>query len=107
MASRSSAWWPEEVKKVSPDLVTRDDEGKAYTARYEAVNAMLLNEFLKEHRKIEEQQAMITEMKAAMAQQQKEIKALATSLREQAVAFQKVNDQLKTDRSTSELLVNN
>ena len=45
----------EEVEKVNPDLVARDDEGKPYTVRYEAVNAMLLNEFLKEHRKVEEQ----------------------------------------------------
>ena len=44
----------EEVEKVNPDLVARDDEGKPYTVRYEAVNAMLLNEFLKEHRKVEE-----------------------------------------------------
>src|SRR5437870_2289625 len=45
----------EQVEKVNPDLVARDDQGKPYTVRYEAVNAMLLNEFLKEHRKVEEQ----------------------------------------------------
>jgi len=44
----------EEVEKVNPDLVVRDEEGKAMTVRYEAVNAMLLNEFLKEHRKVQE-----------------------------------------------------
>ena len=49
----------EEVEKVNPDLVARDEEGKPYTVRYEAVNAMLLNEFLKEHRKVEEQEAAI------------------------------------------------
>jgi len=49
----------EDVEKVNPDLVARDEEGKAYSVRYEAVNAMLLNEFLKEHRKVEEQGAMI------------------------------------------------
>ena len=43
----------EQVEKVNPDLVARDDQGKPYTVRYEAVNAMLLNEFLKEHRKVE------------------------------------------------------
>ena len=47
----------EQVEKVNPDLVARDDQGKPYTVRYEAVNAMLLNEFLKEHRKVEEQEA--------------------------------------------------
>src|SRR5439155_9130883 len=50
----------EEVEKVNPDLVARDEQGKVYTVRYEAVNAMLLNEFLKEHRKVEEQQVCIT-----------------------------------------------
>ena len=47
----------EEVEKVNPDLVTRDAEGNVYTVRYEAVNAMLLNEFLKEHRKVEQQES--------------------------------------------------
>jgi hypothetical protein len=49
----------EAVAKIAPDLVVRDDDGKPYTVRYEAVNAMLLNEFLKEHRKVEEQAATI------------------------------------------------
>ena len=53
----------EEVEKVNPDLVARDEQGKAYTVRYEAVNAMLLNEFLKEHRKVQEQQATISQLK--------------------------------------------
>ena len=64
-APRSLGSIAEEVAKVNPDLVVRDAEGKVYTVRYEAVNAMLLNEFLKEHRKVEEQEATI-------AQQQKE-----------------------------------
>ncbi len=51
----------EEVEKMNRDLVARDDQGKVYTVRYQAVNAMLLNEFLKEHRKVEEQQATITQ----------------------------------------------
>jgi hypothetical protein len=49
----------EQVEKVNPDLVVRDEDGKVKTVRYEAVNAMLLNEFLKEHSKVEEQQAAI------------------------------------------------
>jgi hypothetical protein len=53
----------EEVGKVNPDLVARDADGKPYTVRYDAVNAMLLNEFLKEHRKNEEQQATIAQLK--------------------------------------------
>src|SRR5438876_351469 len=63
----------EQVEKVNPDLVARDDHGKPYTVRYEAVNAMLLNEFLKAHRKIEQQEATI-------AQQKKEFDALTASL---------------------------
>src|SRR5438477_6516510 len=65
----------EQVEKVSPDLVARDDKEKVYTVRYEAVNAMLLNEFLKEHRNVAEQQSTIAELKTTVAQQQKQIAA--------------------------------
>ena len=78
----------EEVEKVNPALVVRDEDGKIYTVRYEAVNAMLLNEFLKAHRKIEEQnrkdaehERKLREQDATIAEQQKEIRALAASLR--------------------------
>src|ERR671937_438882 len=67
----------EDVEKVNPDLVARDDHGKPYTVRYEAVNAMLLNEFLKEHAKIEQQHK---DFEAALAQQQKQIDALTEGL---------------------------
>jgi predicted RNase H-like nuclease (RuvC/YqgF family) len=60
--------------------VTPDREGKPETVRYEAVNAMLLNEFLKEHRKVEEQQATIAELKSTVTQKQKEIETLAAGL---------------------------
>jgi hypothetical protein len=53
---------------VNPDLVARDDDGKPYGVRYEAVNAMLLNEFLKEHRKVEEQGTEIAELKSTVAE---------------------------------------
>ena len=66
----------EEVEKVNPDLVACDDQGKPYTVRYEAVNAMLLNEFLKEHRKVELQDRTAQE-------QQKEIDGLKAELKEQ------------------------
>ena len=81
----------EDVEKVNPDLVARDDQGKPFTVRYEAVNAMLLNEFLKEHRKVAEQEVTITELKAELrataTRQQKQIDALTASL-------QKVNAQM-------------
>jgi len=66
---------------VDPDLVVRGEDGKVNTVRYEAVNAMLLNEFLKEHRKVEEQAATIAQMKATAAQQQKQIEALTATVR--------------------------
>src|SRR4029079_2239688 len=72
----------EQVEKVNPDLVARDAEGKVYTVRYEAVNAMLLNEFLKEHRKVEEQgrkaqqqEAVIAVLKTTVEQQLKEFQS--------------------------------
>ena len=70
----------EEVEKVDPDLVGRDENGKPTTVRYEAVNAMLLNEFLKEHLRVEEQQATINELRSAVAEQRKEIQMLAQTI---------------------------
>src|SRR4029078_12258954 len=58
----------EDVERVDPDLVVRDEDGKVMTVRYEAVNAMLLNEFLKEHKKVEEQDRKVQEQKATIAQ---------------------------------------
>ena len=97
----------EQVEKVNPDLVARDAQGKPYTVRYEAVNAMLLNEFLKEHRKVQELDRKGREQEAAIAQQQKEIQALTASLKEQASKIQKVSDQLEVSRAASRVVVNN
>src|SRR5204862_2987515 len=74
----------EEVAKVNPNLVVRDDNGEIYTVRYEAVNAMLLNEFLKEHRNVQE-------LKATLAQQQKQIETLTAGL-------QKVTARVETSK---------
>ena len=82
----------EEVEKVNPDLVVRDAEGKVYTVRYEAVNAMLLNEFLKEHKTVQEQGATI-------ARQQKQIEALTAGL-------QKVSAQLEASNSAPQVVNN-
>jgi len=79
----------EDVEKVNPALVVRDKEGKAYTVRYDQVNAMLLNEFLKEHRKNEEQEETIAELKFGMA-------ALAAMVKGQASQIEKVSAQLAT-----------
>jgi hypothetical protein len=92
----------EEVARVSPELITRDEEGKPQTVRYEAVNAMLLNEFLKEHRKFEtqtrkldDQDAKIAQMTSTIAQQQKEIQTLMASVKEQSAQIQKVSARLE------------
>ena len=90
----------EEVEKVNPALVTRDAQGKVYTVRYEAVNAMLLNEFLKQHRNVQE-------LEATVAQQQKDIKALNTSLREQASQIQKVSARLEVSKPAPQMVINN
>jgi hypothetical protein len=83
----------EEIAEVNPDLVVRDGNGEIYSVRYDAVNAMLLNEFLKEHRKVEE---LKNEFQATVAQQQKEIQALTAQLKEQAAQIQKVSARLAT-----------
>ena len=76
----------EDVANVNPDLVVRDAGGKPYTVRYDQVNAMLLNEFLKEHRKVEQQETTITQLKqdfqSRIVEQQKQIQALASGLQQ-------------------------
>jgi methyl-accepting chemotaxis protein len=83
----------EEVEKINPDLVDRDAEGKVYTVRYEAVNAMLLNEFLKEHRQVQEQQ--------------KQIENLAAQVKEQAEQIRKVNDKMEMAKPAAQMVANN
>jgi len=108
----------EEVAAVNPDLVVRDADGEIYSVRYEAVNAMLLNEFLKEHRKGQEQDATISQLKSALAQQhndfqsaladqQKQIKALTTALQDQAAQIQKVSAQLEATKPAQQMVLNN
>ena len=96
----------EEVAAVSPDLVA-NQKGEIYTVRYEQVNAMLLNEFLKEHRTVQEQKGTIQQLKSAVekqeatnAQQQKQIEALTTGL-------QKVSAELELHESAPRVVENN
>jgi len=96
----------EEVEKVNPDLVKRDRDGKLQTVRYEAVNAMLLNEFLKEHRTVQELRCTVSKQEATAAEQQKEIKALTAALKEQAAQIQKVSAQLET-KAAPQVVLNN
>jgi uncharacterized coiled-coil protein SlyX len=101
----------EEVEKVNPDLVARDADGKVYTVRYEAVNAMLLNEFLKAHRTMQEQEAAISQLKSTVAQQQKDFQATAAQQQEQIEALtaglQEVNAQVEMSRPAPQIVLNN
>jgi Chaperone of endosialidase len=90
----------EQVEKVNPHLVARDADGKVNTVRYEAVNAMLLNEFLKEHRKVEEQEKTIAELKSGMT-------ALAAMVKEQAAQIQNVSAQLELSKPEPQTVLNN
>jgi len=89
----------EEVAEVNPDLVVRDAEGEPLTVRYDAVNTMLLNEFLKEHKKVEELQATV-------AQQQQGMAALTSQLQEQATQIQKVSARLEMTEQAAKVVVN-
>ncbi len=101
----------EDVEKVNPALVVRDKEGKPYSVRYEQVNAMLLNEFLKEHRKVEEQQATITQLKSTVAQQQNDFQATAAQQQKQIEALtaglQKVSAQLEAGKPAPQVVATN
>jgi hypothetical protein len=88
------------VAKVNPALVDRDGKGEIYTVRYEAVNAMLLNEFLKEHRKVEK-------LEATAVEQQKAIKALTANLKEQASQIQKVSARLEVSKPAPQMVLSN
>jgi hypothetical protein len=83
----------EEVAEVNPDLAVHDESGEIYTVRYDAVNAMLLNEFLKEHRKVQE-------LEANAAKQQKQIEALTAGL-------QKVSAELELSKAVPQTILNN
>ena len=111
----------EEVAEVNADLVARDKNGQIYTVRYDAVNAMLLNEFLKEHkafleeqRKVNEHEATIARLKstvtkqeATIAQQQKGLEAVTAGLSEQAAQIRKVSAQVQMNSHVAQVVVSN
>ena len=90
----------EEVEKMNGDLVVRDNEGKPYSVRYEAINVMLLNEFLKEHRTVQELKSNAAKQEATIAKQQKQIEALTAGL-------QKVSAQLELNKPAPRTAENN
>jgi hypothetical protein len=89
----------EDVSQVDPDLVVRDKNGELKTVRYEQINAMLLNEFLKEHKKVEEQQASISQLKS-------EMQTMVAQLKEQAAQIQKVSAQLEVSKPAPQVVAN-
>ncbi len=116
----------EEVAEVNPDLVVRDENGEIYTVRYEQINAMLLNEFLKEHREVERQQSKIenqeetiirlitssvkqettiAELKCIVAKQEKGMEALAAHAREQDATIQKVGAQVEESKPVTKVVL--
>ena len=108
----------EQVEKVDPELVARDQEGKPYSARYEAVNAMLLNEFLKEHRKVEEQtkarrtdESEIAELKSDLAEERKNFESRITQQEKQigalSACLQKVSARLESSAPPAQVVANN
>jgi hypothetical protein len=90
----------EDVEKVNPQLVVRDKEGKPYSVRYDQVNAMLLNEFLKEHKAFLEERRKVEKLEATVSRQQKQIEDLAAGL-------EKVSNQIELSRSAPQTALNN
>ena len=110
---RSFGLIAEDVEEVSPDLVTRDADGKINSVRYDQVNAMLLNEFLKEHRRVEAQQfeienqnATIADLKSTVARQQKGIDFLTAQLKEQTAQMRKVSAQVEMNTLAAKVVLN-
>ena len=89
----------EDVAEVNPNLVARNAQGQVESVHYEMVNAMLLNEFLKEHKKVEEQQASIAELKSTVG-------VLMAQLKEQAAQIQKVSAQLEVSKAAPQTVLN-
>ena len=96
----------EEVAEVNLNWITRNPQGEISGVRYETIPILLLNEFLKEHKKVEEQQANIAELKSTVAQQQKGMEVLTAQLKEQAAQIQKVSAQLEVNKPASKVVVN-
>jgi len=101
----------EDVEKVNADLVVRDKDGKPYSVRYDQVNAMLLNEFLKEHRKVEKQQATIAELKSTLASQKKDFEVIAIKQQKEieslTVGLQKVSAQVGVNALGAKVIATN
>jgi hypothetical protein len=96
----------EDVAEVNPDWITHDSQGEIDGVRYEMIPILLLNEFLKEHKKVEEQQASIADLKSTVALQQKEMQVLTAQLKEQAAQIQRVSAQLEVNKAAPRTVAN-
>jgi hypothetical protein len=94
----------EDVAAVYPDLVVRDDNGEIYSVRYDGVNAMLLNEFLKEHRKVQDQECRIQEQEAVIAELKKDVETLVARVKEHDSRIQKVSDQVDMNKGALQVV---
>jgi len=97
----------EEVAEVNPDLVGRNPEGQPESVRYEQINAMLLNEFLKEHRRGEEQDCKIQEQETTIADLRSEIRSLAAMINDQASRLGAVSAQLQISNAAAQEIASN
>ncbi len=96
----------EEVAEVYPDLVGRNPEGQPESVRYEQINAMVLNEFLKEHQTVQALKSTVEKQEAIIAQQQKGMEVLTAQLKEQATQIQKVSAQLELNKRAPRTVAN-
>jgi hypothetical protein len=96
----------EDVAEVNPDWITHDSQGEIDGVRYEMIPILLLNEFLKEHKKVEEQHASIADLKSTVALQQKEMQVLTAQLKEQAAQIQRVSAQLEVNKAAPRTVAN-
>jgi uncharacterized coiled-coil protein SlyX len=96
----------EDVAEVNPELAVTDTDGQLLTVRYDAINVMLLNEFIKEHKKVEQQQASIAELKSTVALQQKGMEVLTAQLKEQASQIQRVSAQVEMHKAAPRTVAN-
>jgi hypothetical protein len=97
----------EDVEAVNPDLVVRDENGEIYTVRYDAVNAMLLNEFLKQHKAFLEEHRTVQEQGATIADFKKEIASLTATVKEQAAQIQKVSARVELTKVGPQMVLSN
>jgi Chaperone of endosialidase len=95
----------EDVEKVNPDLVVHDKQGKAYSVRYDQVNAMLLNEFLKAYCKLEEHDRTSHEQEAMIAELNTEIASLTATVKNQAAEIQKVKAEVQTSKAAPQVVM--